>query len=288
MQLQNGAKLNLIDVYDGCTRGLSGFAMTIRATHFDIVLILALIFHLGFLAVSPASQAILVAQSSSYSVSHLASIRFYHYRPDDAGDGRNGLLESGQAPMINGLANNGYITASSFAQAAVGSNPTPNFVCAKGADFCRFNNTQYISTSMTCKNITGSDTAIVNRSGTNRTVVILDEYFTELNITYGKIKFPKFLYSTEMLGRTYYDLANYTPPAMPGLNIPLTQASATVYDPQYRPYVGDQIFVMAYKADQQYEWAVNNYTELAYKKCWLNSSLNTVCFIITLLYNIQY
>lgn len=50
-----------------------------------------------------------------------------------------------------------------------------------------------------------------------------------------------------MYGRTYYDLANYTQPLMLGLNIPLTQASNVEYDPQYRPYVGDQIFVMAYK-----------------------------------------
>jgi hypothetical protein len=278
VQLQNGAKLSVIDIYDACTRGLSGFVMTIKSLHFDIILVMALIFHLGLLAVSPASQAILVALPRNFSITNDTTIRFFNMPSTDAANARDGLFDSGQPPLMNGLGNNGYITASSFAQAAVGSKPTPNFVCPNGATSCIFSNVKYISTSMTCKNISGTDRAIVNRSGTNRTVVILNEYFTNLNISYGNIKFPKFLYSTEMLGRTYYDLANYTQPLMPGLNIPLTQASATVYDPQYRPYVGDQIFVMAYMTDFPSEQAVFNYTQLTYKKCSFSSSLNTVSY----------
>lgn len=71
-----------------------------------------------------------------------------------------------------------------------------------------------------------------------------------------------------MYGRIYYDLANYTQPLMLGLNIPLTQASNVEYDPQYRPYVGDQIFVMAYKTkDPVAHTTIANFTELSYKKC---------------------
>lgn len=246
---------------------------------FDLILVVALIIHIGLLAASPASQAVLVAVNDPYSTRGIDT-RFYYYR-SDRDTIRSGLGTSRQPPLMNGLARNSYITASSFAQAAVRSKSVPKFTCPEDANYCTYNNVTYISTSMHCTNITGKDTAIVNHNGgTQRSVVVLDEYFTARNISTAKVKFPKFLYSTEMLGRTYYDLANYTQPLMPGLNILLTQAPLDVYDPQYRPYVGDQIFVMAYKTtDNSAETSISNFTELSYKRCSFTSSLNTVSII---------
>ncbi|KAI8083754.1 hypothetical protein BDF21DRAFT_337432, partial [Thamnidium elegans] len=275
VRLQNGAPLTLIDIYDGCTRGLSGFFATLKSLQFDFVLIMALIFHIGLLLASPASQAIIVAVNDSYNRTN-GDIRFYHYRSDDF-TMRSGLGTSRQPPLMNGLATNGYITASSFAGAAIGSKPSATFICPEDANYCMFYNVSYISTSMQCTNTTGKDTAIANHDGgTQRSVIVLDEYFTARNITDAKFKFPKFLYSTEMLGRTYYDLANYTQPLLPGLGIPLTQALKDEYDPQYRPYVGDQIFIMAYGTRDNSARTVSNFTELTYKKCSFTSNFNTV------------
>lgn len=265
----------MIDIYDGCTRGLSGFFATLKSLQFDFVLIVALVFHIGLLVASPASQAIIVAVNDSYNQTN-KEVRFYHYRSDDLTT-RSGLGISRQPPLMNGLATNGYITASSFAQAAIGGKPSATFICPEDASYCMFYNVSYISTSMQCTNITGKETAIANHnSGTKRSVIVLDEYYTGRNITDAIFEFPKFLYSTEMLGRTYYDLANYTQPIMPGLNIPLTQALENEYDPQYRPYVGDQIFIMAYNTRDNSARTASNFTELSYKKCSFTSSFNTV------------
>lgn len=275
VRLQNGAPLTLIDIYDGCTRGLSGFFATLKSLQFDFVLIVALVFHIGLLVASPASQAIIVAVNDSYNRTN-NDIRFYHYRSDDLTT-RSGLGTSRQPPLMNGLSTNGYITASSFAQAAIGAKPSATFICPEDARHCIFYNVSYVSTSMQCTNITGKETAIANHDGgTKRSVIVLDEYYTDRNITDAIFKFPKFLYSTEMLGRTYYDLANYTQPLMPGLNIPLTQALKNEYDPQYRPYVGDQIFIMAYNTRDNSARTALNFTELSYKKCSLTSSFNSV------------
>ncbi|GAA5796218.1 hypothetical protein HPULCUR_001588 [Helicostylum pulchrum] len=274
VRLQNGAPLTLIDIYDGCTRGLSGFFATLKSLEFDFVLIMALVFHIGLLVASPASQAIIVAINDSYNRTDI-DIRFYYYRSNDFTT-RSGLGTSRQPPLMNGLATNGYITASSFAQAAIGAKPSATFSCPEDASYCMFYNVSYISTSMQCTNITGKETAIANHDGgTKRSVIVLDEYYTSRNITDAIFKFPKFLYSTEMLGRTYYDLANYTQPLMPGLGIPLTQALKDEYDPQYRPYVGDQIFIMAYSTRDNSARTVSNFTELSYKKCSFTSSFNT-------------
>lgn len=128
---------------------------------------------------------------------------------------------------------------------------------------------------MTCNNITENDTAIVNRDKLSRYNIVLKEFFTYANISYGNRKFPEFLYATEMFNRTYYDLANFTAPTN-ALNITETLTSETEYEPFYRPYVGEQVFVMAHNKNNMYESYANNYTEIAFKKCHFNSSLNTV------------
>jgi hypothetical protein len=180
-------------------------------------------------------------------------------------------------PKMNGLGTNGYLTASSFSQTANNVKSLPLFQCPNGATECRYSNVQYISNKLTCNTITEDDTAIVNRGGTARFVVVLKEYFTSLNVTGGAIAYPKFLYSSEMVNRTYWDLANYTAPLMPGFNnLPWDFANTTDYDPQYRPYVGDQSFVMAHLHDNELNTTLVNYTQLVFKRCHFNSSLVNV------------
>lgn len=273
--MQNGVPLTMIDIYDACTRGLGGFFMTLRALQFDLVLVVALIFHLGLLVVSPVSQAILVPVSNSMETYGKA---VFHYIPTYATGGRSRLEKSGQAPKMNGLEKNGYISASSFTQAALGIPSSPIFNCPNGASYCEFKNVSFISTKMNCQSITSDDTALVWHNNTNK-VVVLKEYLTSANISGTTVdSFPKFFYGTEMLGRTSYELDNWTEPMTPGLNIPLTLADIYNYDPQYRPYVGDQSFVMAYNTlkPQYDDKRFMNYTQLSFRKCSLQSNLNTV------------
>ncbi|RCH85261.1 hypothetical protein CU098_008744, partial [Rhizopus stolonifer] len=119
VHLKKGAELTLIDVYDGCTRGLSGFSLTIRAMHFDFVLLVAFLFHLGILVYNPLTQEVLVPVTSSYNKTGI-DVRFFAYKPYYIED-RGELKSSGMPPKMNGLTKNAYITTSSFAQAANGS-----------------------------------------------------------------------------------------------------------------------------------------------------------------------
>jgi len=134
---------------------------------------------------------------------------------------------------------------------------------------------------MTCNTVSPDETAIVNRWGTNRTVVVLKEYFSAFNIsTASDMRFPKFLYSGDMVNRTYWDLANYTAPMMPGLNMPEIFADEKIYDPRYRPYVGDQSFIIAYnKTSQNTQYLTPNstYLDMEFKKCYFNSTYVKVC-----------
>lgn len=274
--MQDGAPLTTIDIYDACTRGLSGFLMTFRALQFDFILIVALVFNIGLLVVSPASQAILVPFQKSYNETG-NQVRFFNYPPDYTLQ-RTKLGASGQPPLMNGLPKNAYITSSSFAQASIGTKSLPYFTCPNDSTYCLYPNVSFISTSMRCQPITENDKALVYFNNTNF-VVVLKEYLTNDNITRGSTvgSFPKFFYSPEMLGRTSYELDNYKQPMLAGLNISDTLASTTVYDPQYRPYVGDQSFVMAYNTRSPSNSVAFNYTELSFRKCSLYSSLNTVC-----------
>lgn len=278
VKLQNGTPLTMIDIYDACTRGLGGFFITLRALQFDLVLVAALIFHLGLLVVSPVSQAILVPFQGTMERYGGAS---FHFNPSNSYLGRSKLGLSGQAPKMNGFLNNGYLTASSFAQASLLTPSTPLFDCPNGASYCEYKNVSFITTKMSCQNITSDDTALVWHNNTNN-VVVLKEYLTSANISGTTVdSFPKFFYATEMLGRTSFELDNWTEPMIPGLNTPLTLADIKNYDPQYRPYVGDQSFVMAYNTLQPKngDKTFMNYTQLSFRKCSLQSSLNTTDWI---------
>ncbi|KAI8641002.1 hypothetical protein BD408DRAFT_444704 [Parasitella parasitica] len=273
VRLSDGAKLTVIEIYDECTRGLSGFTSAFKAYHFDWILLVALVFNIGLLIISPASQEILTPIVETVSNSSY-KIKFYYMRAEELG-GRSSLQGSGMAPKLNGLTANAYISASSFAQAATGSKQTPIFDCPSGSAYCLFKNVTYISTKMTCDTVSPDETAIVNRRGTERFVVVLKEYFTSLNISMNPQKFPHFYYSGNMVNRTYWDLANYTAPLMPGLSIPEIFADKNVYDPRYRPYVGDQSFIMAYNRSSQINSYLNingSYLDLEFKKCYFNSS----------------
>ncbi|KAL9549355.1 hypothetical protein MBANPS3_005240 [Mucor bainieri] len=275
VRLREGDKLTVIDVYDECTRGLSGFTSIFKAMHFDWILIVALVFNIGLLVVSPASQELLVPVMNNVTIGPRSYIRFHHL-PAESLAGRSKLGTSGIAAFMNGLSTNAYITASSFAQAATGSKSAPLYSCPSGSAYCSYDNITYISTNMTCNTVSPDETAIVNRWGTNRTVVVLKEFFTAFNIsTASDMVFPKFLYSGDMVNRTYWDLANYTAPMMPGLNLPEIFADKKVYDPRYRPYVGDQSFIIAYNKTNQvnpYIEPNGTYLDMEFKKCHFNST----------------
>lgn len=259
--------------------------------HFDFVLIVALVFNIGLLIVSPVSQELLVPIMKNTTIGPSAQVRF-HYLGVEGLNGRSKLGGSGIAPFMNGLSTNAYITSSSFAQAATGSKSSPLFTCPSNSAYCLWKNVTYISTNMTCNTISPDETAIVNRWGTTRTVVVLKEFFTAFNIsTASDMKFPKFLYSGDMLNRTYWDLANYTAPMMPGLNIPEIFADGKVYDPQYRPYVGDQSFIIAYNKTWQSASFLDinsTYLDLEFKKCYFNSTYVNVSLLTNMTAAVQY
>lgn len=261
---------------------LLGFGTAFKALHFDWILLVALVFNIGLLLVGPASQEILVPTMNNVTIGNSSDIRFYYMRAEYIG-GRSDLKDSGMAPKLNGLMSNAYIATSSFAQAASGAKSSPLFDCPSGSSYCIYSNVTYIATNITCNIISPDETAIVNRWGTNRTVVVLKEFFTSFNIsTASDMKFPKFLYSGDMINRTYWDLANYTAPSLPGfINIPEIFADRKIYDARYRPYAGDQSFIIAYNKTSQKNINLSpnsTYLDMEFKKCYFNSSyVNVSC-----------
>ncbi|KAI8888396.1 hypothetical protein K501DRAFT_240772 [Backusella circina FSU 941] len=269
IKLSNGADLTLIDIYDGCTRGLGGAFHLAKSMQFDFVLIPALLFQVGLLAMSPVSQELLGLKNVTISLEddNFSDMIVYSVNNMFYTD-YSGYAATTNFPVkIRGIDPMSFITTVAFSTTVSNYTSSPIFWCPDQAK-CTFNNISQISTSMTCQNIT--DGEIVHPTTGNLTT--LSALITNTSIY--NHRFPYAFYSGEMVNRTYEKLGNFTFPKLPGFNITLDFDLDKTYDPQYKQYVGDQVFVVAAPASKANSGAVLDVANLYYQKCWFNSSLD--------------
>lgn len=176
-------------------------------------------------------------------------------------------------PALNGLTFENYLVPQSFSAVATNMSLSIPYTCPSGADHCIFKNVSFISTSLECSSTTAQE-PIVNQSD-YKELTTPERYFSTFN-SLNWMKIPMFFFAGEMLNRTYTDLKNYTPPGIPGfVRIPKAFAFSD-YDPQYRPYVGNQTFVAAYSNVRYRTSSENDTSKISFSKCTFRSSLNTV------------
>jgi hypothetical protein len=247
--------------------------------HFDYVLVPALLFQVGLLAMSPLSQELLGLRNETISIDDSTGLDMIVYSTNNMfyTDYSKYASSTGMPPKIRGIEPMGFITTVAFDTAVSNYSSSPIFWCPEHAS-CTYNNISQITTKMTCENITEGD--IVHPVTGN---------LTSINVILNKDNiynhyFPLAFYSGEMVNRTYEKLGNFTNPKMPGFGNLTWNFASEEYDPQYRPYVGDQVFVIAASKNNTVTKAILDIAELYYQKCWFNSSLDGVrhIFIIVI------
>ncbi|CEG83422.1 hypothetical protein RMATCC62417_17346 [Rhizopus microsporus] len=270
IKLRNGAPLTVADIYDGCTRGMGGFLTAIKGAFIDIVLIFALIFNLGLLVLSPVSQELIVPVSLKRNLTSIVDSHLYYNDPFYVND-RTNLSSLPIPPTLNGLTYDNYLIPMSFANVARHAPFNGAYTCPSYADYCVFRNKSFVSTSLDCTPVTDQE-PIVNQSN-YKELTTPARYYTEIEQNRTLVHVPTFFYAGEMLNRTFHDLQSYKPPLAPGGFI----ASGFLYsdyDPQYRPYVGNQTFVLAYSKTRCCS-ALTEIGDISYARCTFRSSLNT-------------
>ncbi|KAG0813004.1 hypothetical protein G6F29_006621 [Rhizopus arrhizus] len=269
VKLQDGIPLTAVEVYDGC------FITAVKGSYFDCILIPAFILNLGLIVVGPVSQEILVpiTISHNYTSSVAANTQFNSpYFIDD----RTPIMSQPMPPALNGLTFESYLVPQSFSAVATNMTLSIPYTCPSGADHCIYKNVSFISTSLECSPTTAQE-PIVNQSD-YKELTTPERYFSVFNNS-NWVKLPMFFFAGEMLNRTYSDLKNYTPPLIPGFGRTPKAYIFSDYDPQYRPYVGNQTFVAAYSNVRYTTSSENDTLKISFSKCTFRSNLNTTDWI---------
>ncbi|KAI8137686.1 hypothetical protein BJV82DRAFT_674489 [Fennellomyces sp. T-0311] len=267
IQLQSeGSKLALLDIYDGCTRGVGGIIRVLTSIHLDKVLIPTVLFQFGLIAMGPASQQILSTADIIQCVKGEAGIWYTNFSSSDIS-----TLSSTTGPgSVKGLKQDSLVRYA-FEQAALGFQVQPYYECKMGSLNCTYTDLSGIHTTVACQNGT-LDSQIIDLNTNN--VSTLNHYYgydKPNPITSPSPSVPGIFYSGSMVGRTYFDLNNYTAPLLS----PKNGSDASI-----RKLFGDQSFVMVLTD----EGTLNSYLPMDKKpqilECTLQSTVNSSMLII--------
>ncbi|KAI7873506.1 hypothetical protein K492DRAFT_223778 [Lichtheimia hyalospora FSU 10163] len=255
VRFQNGGQLSLLDVYDACTRGVGGVIRVLLSIRMDTILIPAVIFQIGLIALGPAAQQILASYDGSsicyieppgrpLRVKDYVSWQWYK------------VPMPHRAPQLKGIKQS-YIPKLGFDAAF--SNSTKGLARYK-YNFMSLNTTWHdiptMRTDIDC--VTGSyaDTRIINDQTLN--VSTLSEYFGSDR----PVDVPRIFYAESMYNRTHYDRERFV----------FDIFDETRYYPEDRPSVGDQTVVIVTKGGQATSSSLNNPDEEAtVEQCTLRS-----------------
>ncbi|KAG0165943.1 hypothetical protein DFQ28_008087 [Apophysomyces sp. BC1034] len=269
LQRQQG-KLSMLEMYDACTRGIGGVIRVLHGLRVDTVLAIAVVFHLGLIAIGPAAQQILGSGIQVVCDSSHNRLSFNNITSKtDLSTFTNKAYTNDYDPRSNQGLQQDYILRLAFAQAATNLTGTPNFWCGDTSINCTFPDIPVFSIRADCQR--GSlQTKIVDIYKHNVTTV--SSYFN-LDSTNAIFKSPimpdtpQFMYGASMFNRTIYDLRNYTKPFYE------TKKNMT----EVRQSIGPQTFVALtangtmHNADQM--------SDLQVYECTLQTSMNTTTFV---------
>ncbi|KAF7721846.1 hypothetical protein EC973_004082 [Apophysomyces ossiformis] len=275
VRLQNteGTKLSLLEMYDACTRGVGGifrvFALLLR---FDTVLIPAIIFQFGFIAIGPASQQILTSSAyQQYSCTNNETAMLYN----DIDYLDMVALRSNRYDMrfVKGLQ---FDFLGTMAMQQAGHNlPAPIMLSCPGtATNCTYPHVDMFRTDVECQQ-GNFDTPVLNHHTMKVEPIRRLLRFNDSNplASLSAPQLPLVLYGPSMLGRTWWDLNNLTTPtSQPNLNNNTTRS--------IRSYLGEQTFIAAtYKGGTNSRSADPKTTVIT--QCTLRSYRNSTTVIAT-------
>ncbi|KAI7874598.1 hypothetical protein K492DRAFT_199855 [Lichtheimia hyalospora FSU 10163] len=256
VRFQNGGQLSLLDVYDACTRGVGGVIRVLLSIRMDTILIPAVIFQVGLIALGPAAQEILASYHESatcYVEPPLRPFRIKNFHRDQWYT----LPRPRRIGQLKGIKQSSYVPQLGFGAAY--TNYSRGFlVYTYNIDSINvtWRDMPTMRNDIDC--VTGSyaDTRIINDQTLN--VSTLNEYFGSDR----PIDVPRIFYAESMYNRTHYDRERlaYSIFDEPG------------YYPEDRPLLGDQTVVIVTKGGQAMSSSLNNPDEEAtVEQCTLRS-----------------
>ncbi|KAI8370491.1 uncharacterized protein BYT42DRAFT_647738 [Radiomyces spectabilis] len=257
--------LSLLEVYDACTRGVGGIIRILPALRFEIPIVIAVIFQLGLLTLLPASQEILASKADIVcSDDPWSYIQLNNVTSDDFSTWANIYYN----PMsVRGIQQS-FIVRQAFYEAGLKLAARPRYRCATDAFNCTYDEIPTPHTVAECQ-LGSLQSRIVDVRGNNVTTISgyygFDRPVTLLEPT---ARVPKVFYAGSMLGRTAYELYNYTEP----------MRYNDTYDPSFRQYFGDQSFVFLSNNNTLSTFSTKK-EELVIYECTLRSHVNVSSFI---------
>ncbi|CDH57166.1 predicted protein [Lichtheimia corymbifera JMRC:FSU:9682] len=246
VRFQNGGQLSLLDVYDACTRGVGGVIRVLLSIRMDTILIPAVIFQIGLIALGPAAQEILANYDETVSCyidppGRPLYVKTYHswqwYK----------VPQPHRAPQLKGIKQD-YVPKIGFGAAYANSTTgLVNYMYNLYSINTTWHDVATMRNDIDC--VTGSyaDTRIINDQTLN--VSTLSEYFGS-----GRpIDVPRMFYAESMYNRTHYDRERLF----------FDILDTTAYHPEDRPLVGDQTVVIVTEGRQAISSSLNNPEEEA-------------------------
>ncbi|CDS04109.1 hypothetical protein LRAMOSA07064 [Lichtheimia ramosa] len=257
VRFQSGGQLSLLDVYDACTRGVGGVIRVLLSIRMDIILIPAVIFQLGLIALGPAAQQILATYDGSVTCyveppGRALYVKDYY---------RHTWYKTEmpyRAIQLKGIKQY-YVPLIGFGSAF--SNNTSGYANYR-YNLYSINTTWHdiptMRSDLDCVTVPYADTRIINDQTLN--VSTLGDYFGA-----GRpIDVPRMFYAESMYNRTHYDRQRYV----------FDTYEPTDYYPEDRPSVGEQTVVIVTKGGQAMSGSLNNPEEEAkVEQCTLRSYL---------------
>ncbi|KAG0170347.1 hypothetical protein DFQ28_010773, partial [Apophysomyces sp. BC1034] len=271
LQDTQGTKLSLLEMYDACTRGVGGVIRVVSLVlRFDLVLLPAIVFQLGLIAIGPASQQILT--SSAYQLYSCENNTALMYNDVDLVDMVALRTNNYDMRYVKGLQFD-HFGQIAMQQGSYGMPVQYTHACSNTASNCTYTDIDVLHTVAECQ--PGNfDTPILNHHTMTVEPIRRSLGFNDSN-PFQSIyapQLPLVLYAPSMLGRTWWDLNNLTALAeqRPG--------SSNSTARSIRSYLGDQSFVAAtYKGSGNKRYADNTTTVIL--QCTLRSYKNSTTIV---------
>ncbi|CDS04123.1 hypothetical protein LRAMOSA07078 [Lichtheimia ramosa] len=255
VRFQNGGQLSLLDVYDACTRGVGGVIRVLLSIRMDIILIPAVIFQLGLIALGPAAQQILATYDGSVTcyvepplrplrVKNFHRERWYSIPIPRRIAQLKGIKQS-YIPLI------GF--GSAFANTSRGFLP---YMYNVDSINITWHDIPTMRTDIDCVTDSYANARIIDDQTLN--VSTLSEYFGSDR----PIDVPRIFYAESMYNRTHYDRQRLV----------FDVLDTPDYHPEDRSLVGEQTVVLVSKGGQAMSGSLNNPEEEAMiEQCTLRS-----------------
>ncbi|CDH57163.1 predicted protein [Lichtheimia corymbifera JMRC:FSU:9682] len=255
VRFQNGGQLSLLDVYDACTRDFGGVIRVLLSIRMDTILIPAVIFQIGLIALGPAAQEILADYNETVTCYVEPPLRTFQVK--DFHRERWYLIPvPRRIAQLKGIKLD-YIPQIGFGSAS--SNTSRGFLTYRygiGSINVTWHDMPTMRTDIDCVTDSYANARIIDDQTLN--VSTLRDYLGADQ----PIDVPRIFYAESMYNRTHYDRERLVFDVLDTPN----------YHPEDRPLVGEQTVVIVTKGGQAISSTLNNPEEEAtVEQCTLRS-----------------